>query len=716
MQAMTSPPVSDRASDGWIAAALKPRSIAIIGASDNPDKIGGRPIKYMLQHRYGGTLYPVNAARQQVQGIPSWPSVEALPATPDMAVVCVPGKAALEAVVQCSQRGVKLCIVISSGFGETGPEGLAVQRRMTEAARASGMRLVGPNSQGLASFDSNALATFATLLGEVPPQDGPVAIVSQSGAMSMVPYALLLAQGIGVRYSFATGNEADLTVADFARAAAEDPAVKLILLYLEDLADPNTLASAARAARRRRIPLLALKAGVSDRGRDAALTHTGAVATEDKVLDAWFRQNGILRVADMRSLVQGARLLLTPQRLRGRRVAILSNSGAACVMGADAAERHGLDVPPLPDSVRNTVEALLPSFASARNPIDLTAALLTNNQFFGDVLPHLAGDCCDALFISLPMSGQGYDAEQFAKDTAAFQADSGKPVVLACPLQRTREVFESHGVAAYEHDEDAMAALGQLSAVSALQAKAEEFAERAAPVAHPLGVAAGRTRFLSEADSLEQLEAIGIPTAPWRLCRSEEDVRQAMRTLALPAVIKVCSAEIPHKSEYGLVRLGIADAEEACAIAAEMRVTTAALGRTFDGVIVASMVRGRRELMIGARWDEKFGSVLVLGDGGKYVEAMPDAITLVQPFDLAHTIERLWELRLAPLYQETRGDPPLPIEMLAKLAIAVGAWVQAGNGRIISVDINPLMAMPHGGLVAADALIEINAEIADGRE
>ncbi|RXN83424.1 CoA-binding protein [Achromobacter aloeverae] len=697
-----------QAGEDWIAAALKPRSIAIIGASDNPEKIGGRPIKYMLRHQYRGVIYPINPGRREVQGIRAWPSLDALPSTPDLAVVCVPGLAALEAVAACARMGVKLCIVISSGFGETGPAGLATQQEMVSVAKDAGMRLVGPNSQGLASFDSNALATFATLLGEVPPRDGPVAIVSQSGAMSMVPYALLRNQGIGVRYSFATGNEADLTVSDFALAAARDPEVKLILLYLEDLLDPATLAQAAQCAMERGIPMLALKAGVSDRGKAAALTHTGAVATEDKVLDAWFRQNGILRVADMRSLVQGARLLLRAPRINGRRLVILSNSGAACVMGADAAERHGLEVPPFPPAVQAAIAGSLPSFASAQNPVDLTAALLTNNHLFGDVLPKLDASCCDALFISLPMSGLGYDARQFAQDSARFQEATGIPVVLACPLEQTRRIFDEAGLVAFEHDEDAMAALGQLARIRTLQHEAGRLWRGIARPHHPRKGPLPATRFLSEADSLELLESAGVPTAPWRLCKNEDDIRQAMRTLDLPVAVKACSAEIPHKSEYGLVRLGIGDIEEACAIGAEMRATTQTLGKSCEGIIVASMVRGRRELVIGARWDEKFGSVLLIGDGGKYIEAMPDAVTLVQPFDLAHTLDRLRELRIAPLYKETRGDPPLPVEALAKLAVQVGAWVQAQGGRVMSVDINPLMALAHGGLAAADALVEIN--------
>nr|WP_029579235.1 acetate--CoA ligase family protein [Bordetella hinzii] len=702
---MTTLSVDASMTSRWIDAALHPRSIAILGASDNPEKIGGRPIKYMLQHGYAGAIYPINPARGEVQGLPAWPTLEAVGQPIDMVLVCVAGEAAVQGVESSARLGARVCVVISSGFGETGEAGRRAQARMVEAAAASGMRLLGPNTQGLANFSNGALATFATLIGEVPPQDGPVAIISQSGAMSMVPYAHLRAEGLGVRYSIATGNECDLSVADFAQAVLTDPAVKLILLYMESLPDPRTLAQAATLAAARKVPLLALKSGVSSQGQRAAQSHTGSIATEDRVLDAWFSQHGILRVHDARSLVQSARLLLQYPQLSGNRLAILSNSGAACVTGADAAERHGLDVPALPDAVRARIDAVLPGFASSLNPIDLTAALLSNNHLFGQVLPLLAGaQACDALFITLPMSGKGYDTPQFARDAAVFARETGLPVVVSCPLAASRRVFAGEGLVTYEHDEDALAALGQLARLSALRAEAPG----RMPVAAPAGEYAGKAGLLSEADSLEQIEALGIRTAPWRLCLDAGMMAATLGSLEAPWVIKACSSEIPHKSEYGLVHLGLRDEAQALALFPVLRDKTAALGKSFDGVIVAGMVKARREFMMGARWDPQFGCVVIVGDGGKYVEAMPDVATLVYPFDAAHAERRLRGLRVAALFDGVRGEAPLPVRELAQAAACLGAWVHAQAGRVASVDVNPLIAGADGRLYAADALVEIS--------
>ena len=214
--------------NGWIAAAFNPQSVVIIGASENPEKIGGRPIKYMLQHGFKGRIYAVNPVRSEVQGIKAWPDLKSLPEVPDVAVICIPGEAAVDAVKICAELGVKLGVIISSGFGETGEKGKAAQDCMLSAARTHGMRLIGPNTQGTVNFATGTIASFASLIGEVPPMDGPVAIVSQSGAMSILPYALLRSDGIGVRHAHATGNECDLSVADLAWAVAGDPGVKLI--------------------------------------------------------------------------------------------------------------------------------------------------------------------------------------------------------------------------------------------------------------------------------------------------------------------------------------------------------------------------------------------------------------------------------------------------------------------------------------------------------
>ncbi|QIY02432.1 acetate--CoA ligase family protein [Bordetella bronchiseptica] len=690
----------------WIDAALAPRSVAIVGASDNPEKIGGRPIKYMLQHGYQGRILPINPGRDRVQGIAAWHSLDAVDVPIDMLLVCVAGEAAVQAVRDGARLGVRVCVVISSGFAETGEPGRQAQEHMKAAAAAAGMRLLGPNTQGLANFSNGALATFATLLGEVAPADGPVAVISQSGAMSMVPYAHLRAEGIGVRYSVATGNECDLNVADFTEAVLRDPEVRLILLYMESLPAPATLARAAALARSRQVPVLALKAGVSPQGLQAAQSHTGAIATEDKALDAWFRQHGILRVPDARSLVMGAQLLLRCGHLPGNRLAILSNSGAACVTGADAAERHGLQVPPLPAETRARIDAVLPGFASSLNPIDLTAALLSNNHLFGQVLPILASArACDALFITLPMSGKGYDTDQFARDAAAFTAETGLPVVVSCPLAASRRIFAQAGLATFEHDEDALAALGQLARLSGLRETALRLAR---PAPHAPAAPVPRTAgLLSEADSLEQIEAIGIRTAPWRLCLDADSMGSALGSLPGPWAVKACSAQIPHKSEYGLVHLGIADEQRARALFPVLRQEVLGMGKSFDGVIVASMVKPRREFMIGARWDSQFGCIVIVGDGGKYVEAMPDVATLVYPFDQAHAEECLRKLRVAALFDGVRGENPLPVQELAHAATRLGAWLHAQQGAVASVDINPLIAGPDGRLYAADALVEI---------
>jgi acyl-CoA synthetase (NDP forming) len=400
-------------------------------------------------------------------------------------------------------------------------------------------------------------------------------------------------------------------------------------------------------------------------------------------------------------------VLIGGARLEGRRVAAISNSGASCVMAADAAERHGLIVEPLAPHTRGMLESVLPPFASAANPIDLTAALLSNSKLFSQVLPLLApDDVADAYFISLPMSGKGYDVPQFAQDTASFAKQTGKPTVVASPLASTREAFERAGVATFEHDEDAMLALGQLARVTALQREAERLAGASARIVKA-SLPVSSAGFLSESDSLACLAEFDIPVAPYRLCRSRQELAAALRDVPGPWVVKACSAEIPHKTEYGLVKLGIADQDAAVSAFDTITEAVQKLDKCLDGVIVASMMRSQREMIIGARWDAQFGSIVMIGDGGKYVEAMPDVVTLIHPFDVEHCLARMRTLRMAPLFSGVRGEAPLPARRVAEIAMTLGNWVQSHAGRVKSADINPLMLGPAGAIAAADALVEL---------
>lgn len=688
-----------------LEALLAPRSVAIIGASDNADKIGGRPIRYLQEFGFKGRILPVNPSRSTVQDLPAWPSVKDLPEAPDAAIIAVAGQAAVEAVEACAAKGVKAAIIMASGFGETGPEGKAEEARLRELARAAGMRLVGPNSQGLANFGSGAILSFSTMFIEAPPQDGPVASISQSGAMSVVPYGLLRERGIGVRHVHATGNDCDVTVSELATAVVQDPDVRLLLLYLETLEDPENLARAAAMGRERGVPIIALKSGRSEEGQRAASSHTGAIATADRVVDAFFQKHGIWRANGVLDLVQAAELYLHGWKPRGRKLAVISNSGATCVLAADAAERAGLPMAQLADTTEAELRSILPSFASARNPIDITAALLTDSGLFSRVLPVVGADAAVDLFlIGIPVSGRGYDYPRFAADTAAFMKQSGKPVVLAAPQAKVRAAFAELGVPAFETEDEAIAALAQFAAHQELLASSA-----GGEVPQPPHVAAGRsTRFLDEHSSLALLEEHGLKAVPRRLCRTLQEVLAFQEETQSALVLKASSAALPHKSEHGLVRLGLAQADELRLAFEAIEKKVLDLGHPFEGILAASMVTGERELVVGGRLDPVFGPVVMLGDGGILVEAMPDTALLLPPFEEGEVRKALSRLRIAPLFDGVRGRPPLDAGAVVQAAQAVASALSAEKGRITSIDVNPLLVSPDGA-VAVDALVELRA-------
>jgi acetate---CoA ligase (ADP-forming) len=689
-----------------LAAALNPRSIAVVGASDNPHKVGGRPILFMKKYGYRGQVFPINPARAEVQGYKSFPDLASLPEVPDMAIVALAGEATVQAVEQCARMGVKVAVIMASGFGETGAEGKKFQDAMLVQARAAGMRMVGPNSQGLANFGSGAIANFSTIFNDLPNIAGPAAIVSQSGALSQLIYGLLRKRGIGVRHCHATGNEADISVAELAVAVAQDPEVKLLLLYLETVNDPDKLAEAAAVARGRDLPLLVLKSGRTVSGQRAASSHTGAMATEDRVVDAFLLHHGIWRAEDPDDLVNAAQLYLKGWRPQGRRLVAVSNSGATCVMAADMAEEYKLPLAVLADATRVQLDAALPGFATTINPIDITGALLTDSSLFGKILETVAKDAgADLFFAGIPVAGTGYDVEAFARDAANFIEHTGKPLALSVPQAEVAAPFVKLGVPVFGSDRLALQALNQLAAHSALLRRKRR-TEAAAPV--QLVAAAGGKGFLNESDSLALLAANGIPVAPQCLCRSAAEACAALRELGGPVAVKACSAEVPHKSEFGLVALNLSS-EDAVGEAFEAQwLKLAQMQVARDGIIVAAMVKGRRELALGARVDARFGPVVMVGDGGKYVEALKDFVLLIPPFDGEEVIEALNRLHIAPLLHGVRGEPPLDLEALAAIAVRLGGIMRAGAGSIASIDLNPVMVRAKGqGAVVADALVEL---------
>ncbi|WP_454738311.1 acetate--CoA ligase family protein [Cupriavidus necator] len=692
---------------------LAPRSIAVIGASDNIHKIGGRPIHYMKTHGYAGTLYPVNPQRDTIQGLRAYATLDALPEVPELAIIIVPGDAAVQAVHDCARLGVAAAIVIASGFGEAGAAGRRQQEEMVRSARASSLRLVGPNSQGLANFGSGAIASFSTMFIEVPPQDGPVAVVSQSGGVAAMVYGLLRAQGLGVRHMHATGNQADITVSELALAVAHDPDVKLILLYLESLSDPHVLAEAARVARARNVPVVAVKAGRSQDGQRAAASHTGAIANEDRAVDAFLARHGIWRVDDAHALARCAPLYLRDWQASGRRLVVVSNSGASCVMAADAAQTFGLSLAPLSDTTQAALAERLPGFAATANPVDVTAALLTNSALFGEVLPVVAQDpSADLFLLDIPVSGMGYDVPRFARDAAAFADSAGKPIAVAVWQPPVAEAFRQADVPTYANAAEALAAFAQLVSHQQRLGQIAAEGEPSVPAAPALQACASPGATLSEAASLARLVAAGMPVVEHYLCQDVDAAVAAWRRIGAPVAVKASSPQVPHKSEHGLVALHCNDPEAvASAFTAQTR-TLQAMGASCEGIVVARMSRGQRECMIGAHWDPVFGAVLVIGDGGKYVEVLRDTAVLLAPCRQADVERALSGLRIAPLLRGVRNEPAVDSGALCRLAVQVGDLIHDAGGTIRAIDLNPVMAGPDG-VVVVDALIEVRKTARD---
>lgn len=691
-------------------ALFSPASVAVIGASDNPNKVGGRPIHYMRTFGYTGEVFPVNPGREVIQGYRAYPDLGAIGKAPDAVVIAVSGDATLEQVRQCGAAGVKAAVIMASGFAETGEAGRQRQQELVAVANDSGMRLVGPNAQGTANFASGAVLNFSTMFMEVAPQDGPIAIISQSGAASVMPYALLRQAGYGVRYLVATGNDADLDACAMTAAVAADPEVRLILVYLESVSDPAQLARAAAVARARGASIVAIKAGNSQRGATAAASHTGALVGNHAAIDAFLARHGIWRARDIGELVRAVPLYLQQRPPGQGRTVVMSHSGAVGVMAADLAERHDLPLTELQPATLRELGAILPAFGTASNPLDMTAALLGKGDMFPRVLQALGADPqADMVMVGIPVAGPGYDVEALARDAAAFSAHQAKPLVASAPQQSVREVFVRHGVPAFVTEADAIAALAQYAAHHRLAGAAT--ATETAP-AWPDAQHLDGSGLQDEAHSLAMLAEAGVPIVPHRLCDSVDAAVAAFDALGgVPVVVKGCAADVPHKSEHRLVHLRLTDAASVARAARDCLDTLQRLGVASPRVVVATMVKGRHEFALGVSVDPVFGPLVMIGEGGTLLELRKDVVTLLAPFTVQDVKAACARLRLAPLFDGYRDIPALDLDALASSAVALGDWTLRHRTALASVDINPLMVMAAGeGVMAVDAVVELKGD------
>lgn len=457
--------MSERETGLW--SLLRPRAVAVVGASDNPDKVGGRPLRHLVAHGFRGRLYPVTQRGAPVQGLAAYTSLAALPEVPDVAILCVPAERAGVEIEACGRLGIPNVLLFSSGFAEVGEAGRAAQEALAAACRTAGIRLLGPNTLGVANFENGAVLSFASAYLDCPHEDGPVAIVSQSGGFGAAAYALLRGNGVGVRYVCTTGNQADLDIADFAAELAGDESLRVMLLYLEEVKQAAALRSALESARRRGIAVIAVVGGLSPAGARSARLHTGSTGFDrlsgDELL-ALLRDTGCRIAASLPEQCESVPLYLAPRgsgTARDGRLALVSNSGASCVIAADAAAALDLPLVTLDPATCRTLDTLLPDFSLNRNPIDLTAMLLADPGLLGRVMNvTLADAAVSAAVLGLvAIGGPSYDLPRFVRETAEAVRISGKPCLVHAPDPRVRQAFAQAGLPVFVSERAALEAL-----------------------------------------------------------------------------------------------------------------------------------------------------------------------------------------------------------------------------------------------------------------
>ncbi len=697
-----------------LRAIFRPESIAVVGASDDPVKIGGRPLAFLLRHGYLGRVFPVNPARPSVQGLPAFPSLKAIPGPVDLVIVVVPAERVLETLEACAGKGAKAAIVFSSGFAEVGDAGRQAQERIRDLAQRTGLRVVGPNCQGFAHLPSRLVMTFASPFLDDHLDVGPIAMVSQSGAMAGMIYEMARAAGLGLNYWVSTGNEADVQAAEILAEVVEDPETRAALCYLEDVKSAERLRHALGRAHRRGVPVFVLKSGRSPVGRRAASSHTGALAGEDQVYDAVFSDWGAIRCADPADLLRLPQAFLR-YGTAGQRVAILSNSGGLGVLSVDLCMDLGLIPAEFTPETRAALRTALPDFAAAANPVDLTAQLLTDPGMLMRVLPLLEADPgVDVIVFQIALLGAATDVERLVKDVASVARHTRKVVAVSCPQHSVVDAFRAAGVLVFDDGTTALRSLACLVDATLRRARWLErtTASIPTPAAAPAldGLHRSRAGFLSEWGSRRVLAPFGLPLVETALVRSPEEAAQAADRLGYPVVLKICSADLPHKSDMGGVALGLRDpaaVAEACRRMAR-EVARRAPDATLDGFLVQRHAQGSLELALGVKTDPVFGPLVMVGSGGLLIEVLRDFRLLLPPIDAQAAEEALRGLRVGALWDGVRGRAPLDLPRAVDLLVGLGEAACALGAHIKEIDLNPVLVGRRGeGVSVLDVLVRL---------
>ena len=702
MKAEAAPPRSRTSS------LLAPRSVAVVGASADPQRIGGRVIAYMLERGYAGAIFPVNPNRAEIQGLKAYASVADLPEAPDAAIVAVPAASVVDVVAALATRGVGTAIVFSAGFAEVGPEGAILQDSMLAAARAHGMRILGPNTLGVLDVRSNYYGTFASTFLSGFPKAGRIGIASQSGAYSGHLIATMRERGLGIASCVMTGNEADLSISDAIVAMVADDGIDVITVYAEGIKDGREFVGALESARVARKPVVVMKVGRSQLGAEAARSHTASIAGSDQVTSAILGECGAVRARTTEEMIDIAHLATRRIYPANNTLGVLTVSGGGGVLIADAAEDAGVAMPPMPADAQAHLKALLP-ICSPVNPVDCTAQALNELALFGKFTDSIAQDGNYRSLLTF-LTYTAYAPQFSAKLRAELRNVRERypdrlNVVSIIAARETIAEFEADGLSVFEDPSRAVGAIAAMGRFGAAFARKPNIAPPSLP---PIKLP---NTTPNEAEAKRILEAAGIGIAAERLCSSSGEAVDAATAIGFPVVMKIVSPDILHKSEIGGVILDIQDKEQVRAGYATLieRAQTHAATARIEGVLVARQLKGGVECIMGIKRDPVFGPIAMFGLGGVFVEVMKDVVLQRCPFGIDVAEEMIRSIKGAPLLLGARGRPKADIEALAQMLSRLSVFAHQAGDTLASIDLNPVIALPEGqGAYAVDAVIEID--------
>ncbi len=679
-------------------ALLNPTSVAVVGASADPTKLNGRPITYLKRHGFKGQIFPINPRHDEIDGLTCYADARDLPIAPDLGLVLVGANRVIESVQQLAEVGTKAAIVLASGFGETGEDGKARQAALRKAA--GDMRILGPNTIGLVNLTDGIILSASGAMEMPEFNSGNIALISQSGGILGSLLSRAMARGIGFSKLIATGNEADLEVADFLDAIADDDATSVVALYLETIRDIKKFRVAARRVAGAGKRIVVYKIGRSESGANAAVSHTGALAGAAKVYDALFDQLGIIRAETFADLLDIPAALASGRTMAGKRVAIVTSTGGAATIVADNIGLTDLEIPkPDPATADKLLALDLNDAVLDRNPIDVTLAGL-RPDLFRDILRILSeSPSFDAIVVVVGSSSIG-QPEVVARPLTEALEITDKPLMAYVSPDAPGIVkhLNQSGIPAYAAPETCATAL--LSLRPAPKVSVDD--TRTMKDVDCSDLAKGA---LNESDSMALFSRFGVPVPKEATAKTPKEAAQAARTFGGPIVIKILSDEIHHKSEVGGVAVNVA-LENVEAQCKEMHDHVASVtSAKIDGFLIQELVRDGVEMILGFNRDPQLGACILLGAGGVTTELYQDVALGLLPLDREQVQGMIDSLKCSALLRGFRGRPDADIDALVETVLTFADMVTSLGDRLIEAEINPVFVLPKGqGVRAGDGL------------